>query len=506
MTDASLHSGHDDLTERILGEFRLLRRLGRGGMAEVYLAEQTTLSRYVAIKILREEMLTGGNGVLLERFRQEARAAAGLSHPNIVQVFMTGQDEGIHYIVQEYIPGRNLSDFVKRDGPPTASDAIRLMKQMAAALTAAAAAGIVHRDIKPENIMLTREGDAKIADFGLAQLSEVSDRLNLTQVGTTLGTPMYMSPEQVHGGQLDQRSDIYSLGVTCYHMLAGQAPFVGETAMSVALKHLRDQAPPLHERRPDLPSALCGIVHKMIDKDAENRFQTASELHSSLTSLEQGLHTGNVGQLRSFARLVRPMAGSPGWHRLPGRTAWLRDAIALMAVCVVVGLIAAGMGRAMRPADPLGSVPRQPSGGFPREPTSEEQFAAALIEADNEAAWLAVDKHYPGTLEASRAIGQLALLYLRTGQHTDAQEQFQRLIRIGELDNDDSLKAKGVAGLAIVASRAGHYEESKRILETELTGSLAERLNNDPAMQRLVRDTKRANLDALRDSQAVETP
>ena len=168
-------------------------------MAEVYLAEQTSLSRFVAVKVLLPEMLKDADGTPLKRFEQEARTAGAINHPNIVQVHTIGEQNGLHYIVQEFVEGMNLSEYVKRNGPPDAKTGLHIMRQVAAALKVAGEAGIVHRDIKPENIMLTADNTAKVADFGLAQLSQKQEALNLTQRGTTMGTPLYMSVEQING-------------------------------------------------------------------------------------------------------------------------------------------------------------------------------------------------------------------------------------------------------------------------------------------------------------------
>src|ERR1700722_8689969 len=212
-----------------LGEFRILRPLGKGGMSEVYLAEQTSLHRHVAVKILRQELLS--DETILKRFEQEAKAAAGLMHANIVQVYSFGQQDGLYYIAQEYVQGMNLRQLLNRRGPPELLVAYHIMRQVAAALTVAGEAGIVHRDIKPENILITRKGEAKVADFGLAQLAQTEHMMQLTQVGMTMGTPLYMSPEQINGEAVDHRSDIYSFGVTCYRMLSGHPPFRGDTTL-----------------------------------------------------------------------------------------------------------------------------------------------------------------------------------------------------------------------------------------------------------------------------------
>ena len=273
-----------DLSGRQLGDFHLLRRLGRGAMAEVYLGEQGRLKRRVAVKILKPELAV--DRTYLQRFELEAQAAASLVHANIVQIYEVGCVDMLHYIAQEYVPGPNLRDYVARHGPCDLSHALSIMRQVAAALAKAGEKGVVHRDIKPENIMLTARGEVKVADFGLARLTREGAENDLTQVGITLGTPLYMSPEQVEGKPLDPRSDIYSFGVTCYYMLTGAPPFSGETALGVAVQHLKKQPQPLESLRPDLPPALCRIVHQMLAKDPSRRFANARELLRELRRVQ----------------------------------------------------------------------------------------------------------------------------------------------------------------------------------------------------------------------------
>jgi serine/threonine-protein kinase len=275
-----------EISNRSIGEFRLLRRLGSGGMADVYLAEQESLGRYVAVKILKAESLQSNGEVLLRRFDQEARAAGGLSHPNVVQVITTGRDGNLAWIVQEYVPGLNLSQWIRRHGPPDYATGLRWLQQIAAALKAAAEAGIVHRDVKPENILLTRNGIAKVTDFGLAQLNQPRQpRMNLTQAGTTMGTPWYMSPEQIEGRPLDHRSDQYSLGITAWHMFAGRPPFPGKNPMTVAVQHLKETPPPLHRFRADLPAALCKTIDRMLLKKPDDRYPDMPALEQALLDL-----------------------------------------------------------------------------------------------------------------------------------------------------------------------------------------------------------------------------
>jgi len=254
-------------------------------MASVYLAKQISLNRRVAIKVLQPDLVQGSDDVYIQRFQREAQAAAALNHANIVQVYAVGQQDGLHYIAQEYVKGSNLSEFIRRKGVPSVPAAVHILRQVAGALQVAAEAEVVHRDIKPENIMLTTKGVAKVADFGLAQLNHSTEKVKLTQDQVTMGTPLYMSPEQVQGKPLDERSDIYSLGITAYHLLSGTPPFRGETAISVAVQHLNSEAEPLETSRNDLPKPLVNIVNRMMAKDREKRYPNCAALLTDLKKL-----------------------------------------------------------------------------------------------------------------------------------------------------------------------------------------------------------------------------
>ena len=263
-----------DLSGRELGGYRLVSRLGSGGMGDVYLAEQKSLGRRVAVKVLRPEMLRHAGAV--ERFEREARAAAALAHGNIVQIHEVARVDGVHFLAEEYVAGPSLKAWLAARGPLDAAQALAVLAQVGAALARAAEQGIVHRDIKPENLLLTRAGEVKVADFGLARVA--AEDLELTQAGTTLGTPLYMSPEQGRGGAVDARSDLYSLGATVYHLLAGRPPFRGATGASVVMAHIAEPLVPLADVRPDLPASLCGIVERLLAKDPADRFATPIDL------------------------------------------------------------------------------------------------------------------------------------------------------------------------------------------------------------------------------------
>ncbi len=289
--DAGDRSDLADLSGQTLGDFHVLRRLGEGGMGQVYLAEQVSLKRRVALKLLRGEL--AGNEVSRKRFQVEAKAVAKLNHANIVQVYALGEHCGHPYMVLEYVDGKNLREYLYRKGPLEPALALNILRQVSAALLRAGEAGVVHRDIKPENILLTRKGEVKVADFGLSRMQvEGQPALNLTQSGTTMGTPLYMSPEQVQGKPVDIRTDIYSLGVTCYHMLAGQPPFEGENAFAVAIQHVQNEPPALEALRPDLPKELCAVVAKMMAKNPEERYQTPREVLKDAKSLGDMLAGG----------------------------------------------------------------------------------------------------------------------------------------------------------------------------------------------------------------------
>ena len=304
-----------------------MRLLGSGAMADVYLAEQISLGRHVAVKVLRADTLRHPSAV--ERFEQEARAAASLVHGNIVQVHEVACVDGVQFLAEEYVAGPTLRTWLTARGPLDARQALALLGQVGSALVRAAQQGIVHRDIKPENLLLTSAGDVKVADFGLVRV--MSEDSELTRDGMTLGTPLYMSPEQAEGRPVDARSDLYSLGATIYHLLAGRPPFVGSTAIAVAMAHIKDPLPALAAARPDLPAGLCEIVERMLAKDPADRFASPQELLKAVGSLEHRVAPDqrhgesplawDAGDSSLFSASVSPMdgAGVAGAVTMPGR-------------------------------------------------------------------------------------------------------------------------------------------------------------------------------------------
>ena len=435
-----------DLTGTTLGDFRVERLLGRGGMGEVYLARQISLNRPVALKVLRPDLLT--KPTYLSRFEAEATAVAKLNHPNIVHVYMLGDFEQTRFIAMEYVQGSNLRDYLAKKGALDLPLALSIMKQTGVAIGAAGELGLIHRDIKPENILLTKKGQAKIADFGLCR-DQDANQLHLTQPGVTMGTPLYMSPEQAQGHKLDHRSDLYSLGVTYYHMLAGEPPFRADSPLAVALKHIKDTPVSLAVHRPDLPPDLVRLVMKLMAKPLEERYQSAAEMLRDLAKIRGSMNTmavpvaapetaatdalnGNPSPASATAKLrsapaERPDGGVGGTGLFPAR----RTLSLLIAVFLAIG---AGWGWYTRPEDLLAERSEAPAEGPPalwmapgwsqveRQNSAEQQYHYAQLQAsrsDQEAAWLAVPGYFP---EARDRTAQAYIQLARSlSRHRDAE-------------------------------------------------------------------------------------
>ena len=291
------------MAERVFsGRYRIIRHLARGGMAEVYLAEDVLLSRTVALKVLFPELAQ--DEAFVERFRREARAAASLNHHNIVSVYDFGEDEGSWFIVMEYVDGETLRHIIRGDGPMEPARAAEIGAEVAAALAAAHARGIVHRDVKPANVLIAAStGTVKVTDFGIARAANA--RQGLTMPGTVLGTATYLSPEQAQGAAVDHRTDLYSLGMVLYEMLAGRPPFTGDTPVAIAYRHLKEQAPPPSTHNPRVPPALDAIVMKAMAKDPAARQASAEELRTQLLDFDRA-----VGDPDATVAVAPPLAGA----------------------------------------------------------------------------------------------------------------------------------------------------------------------------------------------------
>src|SRR3954466_13601013 len=323
------------------GRYRLDAQIGAGGMSTVYRAFDATLERRVAIKLMHREIASDSDQ--LERFRREARSVAQLSHPHIVGVIDAGEDDGRPYIVFEYVEGETLKDRIRRMGPLPIDEAVAYAIEIARALGAAHARGIVHRDIKPQNVLIDEEGTAKVTDFGIARSL---DDEGLTADGRVLGTTDYVSPEQALGHDGNGQSDIYSLGVVLYEMPTGDVPFHGENQVSVAMKHVREDLPDIQQERPELSATLAAVLDRMTDKNLDDRYGDVPSLVADLeeTLAIEAARTGtSTGEATAVIRTLPARAR----RRLPFRLRYpvsLLAVILLLAVGVAIALLIAHEG------------------------------------------------------------------------------------------------------------------------------------------------------------------
>lgn len=502
-----------DLTGRQLGDYLLIRRLGRGGMADVYLAKQGSLNRNIALKILKPDLAKDESYV--RRFRQEAQAAANLVQANIVQIYEVGENEGFHYIAQEYVQGRNLRQYLARHGSVEPVMAINVIRQCAMALQKAGELHVIHRDIKPENIMLSTKGEVKITDFGLARINNNASQQALTQIGITMGTPLYMSPEQVEGGSVDQRSDIYSLGVTAYHMLAGNPPFDGDNALAIAVQHVKDEPAALASLRPDVPVELCEIIGRMMAKKPADRPSDAKQLLKELRKVKIDVdddwemiveklsiaetqsfdHSSTLSQskLAATRQLQAVMKGNVrSWWREP-------KTLIAFAVLSLVALMG-GWILATQTAPPnLLNVDQINVSEVPLMDTVQSQYQAARYQVRpelQEKYLLAVETYFPPA-EAKRGEENRTLLTVRHSQARLAELYLSEdrldealMIYDGFVEIDDELahefRMAGYAGQAIVFDRqkpdvfdGGNVERLARIREAVgEVGENTDALNN----------------------------
>ena len=265
---------------RVGGRYEIIKYIGGGGMSKVYLAHDVILDRDVAIKILNYDF--SNEEELKRRFMREALSATSLTHPHIVDIFDVGEEGELHYLVMEYIEGQTLKEFINSNGPLSPEEALPIMRQLVSAISNAHYNGIIHRDIKPQNILMDVDGNVKITDFGIAMALSATAH---TKTNSVLGTVHYLSPEQARGGMATMKSDIYSVGIVFYELLTGKLPFSGESAVSIALKHLQEETPSVRALFPTIPQSVENVILKATTKNASNRYQSADEMQDDLATV-----------------------------------------------------------------------------------------------------------------------------------------------------------------------------------------------------------------------------
>jgi hypothetical protein len=360
-----------DLTGKTLGRYRLVERIGRGGMATVYKAYQPALERYVAVKVMHEQ-LVAEDPQFFKRFQREARAVAALRHPNIVQVFDFGVEDGVPYMVMEYLEGvtlkHELQALTARGETMPPGEAGRIFQAIAGAVDHAHGQGMAHRDLKPANVMLTAKGEVVLTDFGIAR---IVGGTQYTATGAILGTPAYMSPEQGQGQGGDERSDVYALGVILYEMVTGRVPFDADTPLAVIYKHISDPLPLPRRLNPALPEGVEQVILKAMAKRPEDRYQRVADMADALAD-----ETATVERETSATQVVAdrgPAPASPGDVLIPAAPAtgvpawaWAAGGVILGGLLVLVGLLATGRIGGERPGVPaVASLAAGPAGTSP---------------------------------------------------------------------------------------------------------------------------------------------
>jgi len=282
----TLETPREELTRGTLfaDRYEIIEELGKGGMGKVYRVEDAKTKEEIALKLIKPEIASDKKTI--DRFRNELTTARKIRHKNICGMYDLDEDRGVYYITMEYVLGQNLKGLIRQTGKLAISTVISIAKQICEGLSEAHKLGVVHRDIKPNNIMIDKGGNARIMDFGIARSLETK---GITGAGVMIGTPEYMSPEQVEGKEVDQRSDIYSLGVILYEMVTGKLPFEGDTPLSIAMKHKSEPPPNPKELNVQIPEDLSNLILSCMEKDKEKRYQTAEELLSELTKIEKGI-------------------------------------------------------------------------------------------------------------------------------------------------------------------------------------------------------------------------
>lgn len=381
-------------THVLAGRYELGSMLGQGGMASVHRGLDRRLRRQVAIKVLASPF--DRDQAFVERFRREARAAAGLSHPNVVSVFDSGSDDGTHFIVTELVEGETLADRLTRDGPMPPDEAVDVAVDVCHALEAAHARGLIHRDVKPGNVMLLPDGRVKVVDFGIARAAGSG---TLTGTGVVLGSSAYVSPEQAAGGPVDERADLYALGCVLYEMLTGEVPFRGETPVATMYRHVNEEPPPPSEVA-NVGPELEGVVMRCLEKEPSRRFASAKELEAALLAVPLAT-SGDTMPLHAAdpsAHRTQPLAATPPTDDRPGRRPWLLAGVGVALMLVLAALALAPTSDQLRPRAEARAAARDAAG------SATDDVAPAATESSFAEAWTSLVE----AIASAQAAGEIS--------------------------------------------------------------------------------------------------
>jgi eukaryotic-like serine/threonine-protein kinase len=321
------------------GRYELQELVGTGGMSSVFRAHDRVLERTVALKVLHQRL--SDDEEYVERFRREARMVAGLSHQNIVTVIDRGEDGGRSFIVFEFVSGENLKQVIQREGPLPVERALELGVQIARGLAFAHSNGYVHRDVKPQNVLLNGDGQAKVTDFGIARSLDVKH--GVTQTGTVLGTSDYIAPEQAQGRQVDEHTDVYSLGIVLYELLTGEVPFTGDNFVAVAMRHINEPPPSVRLARPDVSPRTDAAIQRALAKDPDERYTTMADFGRELESCLEEARLGESGA----PTMLLPAAPAPAPAHQPVRTRSRRRPLWPWLLLLVLGIACAALAYAL---------------------------------------------------------------------------------------------------------------------------------------------------------------